>query len=161
MQQAGGQMEMGGMMRGMARIEAVKDGQVYAAPIPQAACGGCAAAKGCGVSALSGYFGNRSRPLVLTDNFDARVGETIEIGIPQSTLNRVAMTSYLPPVVGLLIGGGAAELLGGGNGLSALSAGVGLVGGFVLSRMLATRLSGLTPVFLGKASVSGGICHEG
>jgi len=154
-------IEMGGMMHGMARVEIVRDGLVYAAPIPKAACGGCAAAKGCGVSALSGYFGNRSRQLVLPDDFGAQVGETIEIGLPQSTLNKAAMVSYAPPVLGLLVAAGLAGSMGAGDGLSALAAGVGLVGGFALSRFVSKRLTDLSPVFLKKTSIPDGACHEG
>ena len=155
------EMEKSNMMRGMARIDAVEGGFVYATPIPQAACGGCAAAKGCGVSALSGYFGNRSQPLVLADDFNGRPGETIEIGLPQSTLNKAAFTSYGPPVAGLLIGGGLAGAGGASDGVAALSAGVGLVVGLALSRFLSRRLAGLTPVFIGKTVVPGGVCLEG
>lgn len=147
-------------MRGMARIASVHDGYVYAAPIPKASCGGCAAAKGCGVSALSGYFGNRSQPLVMVNDFDAKVGETIEIGLPQSMLNKVAMVSYVPPVIGLLAGGALAGALGAGDGVSALAAGVGLIAGFALSRYFSSRLTHLSPIFLKRTTIAGGACHE-
>lgn len=140
------------LIEGMARVVAVEGGLVRLESQRQASCGGCASAKSCGVSSLAGVFGRKAITLTLPNDFDAAIGETVVIGIPQSAVMRASLLAYLLPVVAAVLGAvlGAA----GGDLFAALGAGLGLAAGLVGANLLAPRFLSpekLRPVYLRRA----------
>lgn len=147
-------MDMDAIVEGYARIVAVEDGHAWLEPESPPACGGCAARAGCGTT----YFKSRkSRRFALADDFDARIGELVVVGMRQSSLTRATMVAYMLPVAALMGSAITASLLGASDGGTAAAAVMGLVGGIALARVAATRLSAqgeLSPIFLRRAEAA-------
>ncbi len=143
-------------VEGVARVIAVSDEAAWLEAEPKSACGGCASAGHCGVSALSGLFGRKRTRFRLANDFDARPGERVVIGISQSMVLRASLIAYMVPLLGLLIGAV------GGAGLGDPGSIGGAVAGFAAGFLAARRLSAgrgaagrLDPVFLRRAAADG------
>lgn len=145
---------MDAIVEGYARIIAVENGNAWLEPESPPACGGCAAKAGCGTT----YFkSGKSRRFALPDDFGARPGELVVVGMRQSSLTRATMIAYLLPVAALMGTAIAASLLGASDGGTAAAAAMGLAAGIALARMAASRLSAqgeLSPVFLRRADAA-------
>lgn len=142
-----------GVIRGVVRVVALNGERAWVEAESQSACGGCSAAKGCGTKSISRYFGNRTAPLEIVNDFNGLVGDRIEVGIKNSTVIKVSALIYLVPMIGLAGGAALGELLSAGDivtmGLSLL----GLAIGFYISRSLyiSNRFAAaVMPVFLRK-----------
>ncbi len=105
---------------------AARDGLVDVTITPAGACGGC--------SVCSRREGG---DLVLTDVIDvfgARVGDTVEVEIPEGVRTRAALAIYVVPVAGLFIGYLAGDLLSRAlGGVSDLAGAGGAVAGLVIA----------------------------
>ncbi len=77
-------------------------------------CANCAGQSGCSTAVLAPFFSRRQAPLrVARRGAQARLpGETVRIGIRESTLLRGSLWLYLWPVVGLIIGAVLGQALG-------------------------------------------------
>lgn len=153
-------MDTDPVAEGFARVVAVADGVAWLEPESPPACGGCAAKAGCGTTYLRP---RESRRFALADDFAARPGELVVVGMRQSSLTRATMVAYMIPVVALIGAAIIAALLGAGDGGTAAAALMGLVGGIALARVAAARLSAmgeLSPVFLRRAGESAGSCSD-
>lgn len=146
---------MAGLVEGFARVVAVADGKAWLEPEPAAACGGCAAKAGCGTAYIRPAKGGRR--FAVADDFHARVGDRVVIGLDQAVLTRASAVAYLIPialVVGMAV---LASLLGASDAGTAAASVVGLAAGVGLARWRAGRMarSGeLTPVVLRRLSAT-------
>jgi len=68
------------------------------------ACGGCGARAACGTSLLDRFLGRRPLRLRVVNVIDAAVGDQVVIGVPEAALLRAAVSAYLVPVTGLILG---------------------------------------------------------
>lgn len=68
------------------------------------ACGGCGAKAACGTSLLDRFLGRRPLRLRVVNVIDASVGEQVVVGVPEAALLRAAVSAYLVPVLGLILG---------------------------------------------------------
>lgn len=77
----------------------------------RSACGSCIAKGGCGTSLLERHFGRR--PLVLTvyNPIGARPGDSVVIGVPEQSLLALSFAAYVVPLVAMIGGGIAGNLL--------------------------------------------------
>jgi len=125
------------MIEETVRVVAVDADAVWIEARRQSACGRCAARSGCGHGLLDEL---RSGPVV-----DLRLprgaspatlaaGDQVVVGIDESALLRASLRVYGLPLLGLLLGAGAGDLVGGSDALAALGAGVGVLTGFLLAR---------------------------
>lgn len=142
-----------GMVRGTVRVVAINHQRAWVEAESEAACGGCAVAKGCGTKAISGYFSKRNIPIEIANDFNGSVGDRIEVGLRNSTILKVSAVIYLLPLVGLMTGAITAELLQAGDSLVMILGILGLGCGFYAAKSLYVSqrfANAVTPVFLRK-----------
>ncbi len=134
----------------VARVVAVENGTAWLEARPRSGCGGCADKNHCGLSVLGETAGKPTRRFAVADDFNARVGDPVVVGLPPAALLRASATVYGLPLLGLVLGAVAAGSLG---TLGAL-AGTGL--GFALGALAARQVSrqlaaGVVPIVLRRA----------
>lgn len=110
-------------------------------PIGTGGCGHCDSEGGCGSSTLTKLFcSNKPRNFKVHNVVGAKVGDEIQVSIPDGALLRGAMKMYVLPLILLLVGGIAGGSLAGEAALRDAYAVAGAVGGLLLGFVLA-RLS--------------------
>ncbi|MFV0276418.1 MAG: SoxR reducing system RseC family protein [Parahaliea sp.] len=122
-------------------VVAVDVAAVWVETLRRGTCGDCAARKGCGhalLNRIGGGHGHYIRALPgAVAPADCRVGDTVEIALPEAVLLRASLIVYLVPLLAML---GGAALVGGlwprGADIAALA---GAIAGFSLGT-LAVRL---------------------
>ena len=112
----------------------------------RAACSGCAVRKGCGTSAIAKVFGQRRLQLEVLNRIQARVGDTVVVGISESGLVRGSLAVYTAPLAGLFAGALAGhfagkQLLDSGSDLLAIG---GALAGFIAALFWLRRFSRIT-----------------
>jgi sigma-E factor negative regulatory protein RseC len=88
------------------RIVSLEAEGVWVETIQKTACGSCKAEKGCGQSLLSKLDGHTAYIWVLLDGRDSaqyRVGDEIQIGIPEEVVAKGSLLVYLVPVISLVV----------------------------------------------------------
>ncbi|ESQ16334.1 MAG: hypothetical protein N838_06135 [Thiohalocapsa sp. PB-PSB1] len=128
------------------------------------ACSGCGVRAACGTSLLERFLGRRPSRLRVANLIDASVGEQVIVGVPEAVLLRTAASTYLLPLIGLILGAVGSEQFVVNTDLTSTLISTehaslfGGVAGFVLafqwSRSYATRIATnpqLMPVLLRRA----------
>lgn len=142
------------------RVLAVETEGMLVETIRRSACGSCAAQKGCGhalLPQLSAGRGGRIRVLpAQADTEQYRVGDDVQINIPDGVLLRGSFVAYGVPLLLLLAGAlAAASWLPGNQDLTAAAGGAaGLVLGYALVRWHGARHRhdpALQPALIGRA----------
>lgn len=126
-------------------VVAVDADAVWVETLRKSTCGSCEAQKGCGHGLLSRMGGQRRHyirvlPGAITPG-QCRVGDTVDIGLPESVILHGSVLVYLLPLVAMLAAAaGAATLWPTQQDLAALAgAGAGLVAGFIAVRLHAAH----------------------
>lgn len=118
------------------RIVAIEPQGVWVETIRKSACGSCKAEKGCGQSLINKWDGHTSYIWVLLDGrnpADYQLGDEIQIGIPEEVVAKGAMLAYMVPLLTLVIATATAHYQFAHEGITAISAFVGLIiGGFIV-----------------------------
>lgn len=73
-------------------------------------CGLCGQTRGCGISLWGRLFGHRSNIFKAMNQINAKVGDSVIVGIEEQALLRSSLTVYGVPLLAMLAG----ALLGGG-----------------------------------------------
>jgi len=132
------------MIREQARIVAIEAGRMRLVPLVSG-CGSCGKSSDCGTAKLAKLLPSASRELELPAAPAHRVGDVLELGLPEAALLLAALLAYLPPLLGLVAG--ALLISPAGAALQPLGALLGTVAGFSASRLLSRLYAGrLTPV---------------
>lgn len=102
-------------------------------------CGHCSSEGGCGSGALSKLFcSDKPRHFIARNEAQAKVGDEVQVSLPDGVLLRGALTIYVLPLA-LVLGGGISgvALAGGGDRdiYAATGATVGLLLGLALTRL--------------------------
>lgn len=92
------------MIEEQARIERVEGNIAEIIIDKQPACGSCSAKAGCGTSLIATWFGRRQPRLQLDNVIDAKPGDTVVLGMDESSLQRSSLLLYAVPLAGLLGG---------------------------------------------------------
>lgn len=95
------------------------------------ACGLCGQTRGCGNSIWGKLFAHQSTAFKAQNRINAKVGDSVIVGINESALLKSALLLYILPLVTMLIGAILATQIYDTNGYAMLGALVGLVLGFV------------------------------
>lgn len=124
------------------RVVRVDDGFAWVETQRPGACGGCAAGKGCGISALGGVLGRRKAPVRVINRIGAVAGDQVVIAISEAGLLRASLAVYLVPLAGLFVGALSGQYLGSGwlKETVELSSLVGGVAGFAAALVWLRRL---------------------
>jgi sigma-E factor negative regulatory protein RseC len=106
-------------------------------------CGQCNG-KGCGTGKLSQLFCDKPRQFQVDNPINARVGDQVIVSVSDGAVLRGIGLLYGLPLLLLIVAASLGSALGsqGGysDGYAALGALVGLVGGFILARLISSRL---------------------
>jgi sigma-E factor negative regulatory protein RseC len=109
-------------------------------PLGTGGCGHCDSEGGCGSSTLTKLFcSNKPRLFKVRNKARARVGDEVQVSIPDGMLLRGAMKMYVLPLILLLLGGFAGVALTREAALrdayAVAGAVVGMLLGFILARL--------------------------
>jgi sigma-E factor negative regulatory protein RseC len=119
------------------RIIAVEPQGLWVETIQRSACGSCQAQKGCGHSLLAKFGASASSLWVFLEGRDAnqyRIGDEVQIGVPEEVIANGSLFVYLLPLSTMLAATLAAHQQTLSDGLSALCAFAGLVVGAIIVR---------------------------
>ena len=94
------------------------------------ACGLCGQTRGCGNSIWGKLFAHQSTAFKAQNRINAKVGDSVIVGINESALLKSALMLYILPLASMLIGTILATQLQDTNGYAMLGALLGLVLGF-------------------------------
>lgn len=101
--------------------------------------------KGCGSGKLSQLFCSKPRQFRVDNSIDASVGDEVIVSVADGAVLRGIGLVYLLPlallVVGVVLGSVFAVQVEQRDGFAAAGAGIGLIGGFALSRWIVSRQS--------------------
>lgn len=116
----------------------IHGGDASVQPIGTGGCGHCDSEGGCGSGTLTKVFcGDKPRQFKVRNEVSAKVGDEIQVSIPDGVLLRGAMKMYVLPLILLLAGGIAGVgMAGTGTGRDAYAV-VGAVAGLLLGFVLA------------------------
>lgn len=84
-------------------IISVENDETWIETQRKSACGQCSANKGCGTSVLSKVVGNKHSKMKAINNIDARVGDTVVVGLSEEALLKGAYMTYLLPLLYLIV----------------------------------------------------------
>ena len=109
-------------------------------PVGTGGCGHCDSEGGCGSGTLTKMFcSNKPRHFKVRNDISAKVGDEIQVSIPDGVLLRGAIKMYVLPLILLLAGGFAGVGLAGEaawrDAYAVAGALIGLFLGFVLAKM--------------------------
>lgn len=95
------------------------------------ACGLCGQTRGCGNAAWGKLLGHNSHGFTAENPVDAKVGDSVVVGINEQAVLNSAFYLYIVPLMGLLIGTVLADYFFDNQLYVILAAAVGLAAGFV------------------------------
>ena len=131
------------MVKETTTIVAIEPGYLWVEGVQRSTCGSCTARAGCGHRLLAGIKAQTSRVRVLLsvgDKADYKIGEELQISIPDDVVVKSSLFIYLSPLLGLLLAAGIADYLF-GQELITISAGIiGFAVGGVLVRVISDHL---------------------
>jgi sigma-E factor negative regulatory protein RseC len=109
-------------------------------PLEGGGCGHCSSEGGCGSGTLAKIFcSDKPRSFLMHNEAHAKVGDEIQITLPDGVLLRGAVKMYVLPLILLLAGGFAGVYLAGdtvSRDVYAVAGAVaGLVSGFVIAKL--------------------------
>jgi sigma-E factor negative regulatory protein RseC len=119
------------------------------------ACGLCGQTRGCGNSIWGKLFGHQTTAFKAQNRINAKVGQSVIVGINEKALLKSALLLYILPLVTLFIGAILASQLWHSDGSTMLGAAVGLALGlfWVKGHTMSNRYFSLQqPVILRLAS---------
>lgn len=119
------------MIEESARVLRVENDTVWVEAIRQSACSSCSAQKGCGHSLLAKAGQQRIEVPVIRNGVDVKENDQVLIGVPEQAVLRSSLLIYGAPLLLMMFLALVAHFLFGSEGVTALMAFVGLVGGFV------------------------------
>ena len=95
------------------------------------ACGLCGQTRGCGNSIWGKFFGHQTTAFKAQNRINAKVGDSVIVGINEKALLKSALLLYILPLVTLFFGAILASQLGKTDGSTMLGAAIGLVLGLL------------------------------
>ncbi len=110
------------------------------------ACGGCSLNKGCGVSVLDRYMGDRGATMEVIDPVAARPGDEVVIGIREDALVKGSIALYIVPLLAMILAAIAGSavvapwLNVSAEGASILFGALGLVAGLGWTAVFSRRI---------------------
>ncbi|UTV28180.1 SoxR reducing system RseC family protein [Photobacterium atrarenae] len=133
------------MMRSLATVVSVAPGRITVSCQQETSCGHCASRDSCGTGIVSKAVPGRSHQIDIPTREPVRVGEVVEIGLPEQSMLNSALLVYVLPLLCLILGAVVGQwwfvdLAGGGEPAVILTAALSAGAGLLLARRLARRL---------------------
>lgn len=97
----------------------------------KSACGLCGQTRGCGNSIWGKLFAHQSTAFKAQNHINAKVGQSVIVGINESALLKSALLLYILPLVTLFLGAILATKIKPGDASAMIGAAVGLVLGLL------------------------------
>jgi sigma-E factor negative regulatory protein RseC len=119
------------MLEQDATVVESRDGQIWVEAISRSSCSTCAAGS-CSTSVVSKLFGLKINRLQMRNTLQAKIGDKVIIGIPDSVLVKASAWAYLVPLISMVLLTSMAVVQGYGDGLQVLFALCGLAAGFLI-----------------------------
>ncbi len=91
------------MIEEQAQVVEINGDQLILQAQRQSACGSCAANKGCGTSLLSKVVGRKFTRFQADNSINAKIGDTVVVGIPEDALLKGSLVMYIIPILGMLV----------------------------------------------------------
>lgn len=128
------------MLEIRAIIMQVEGDEASVQPIGTGGCGHCDSEGGCGSGTMGKLFcSSKPRHFKVRNDIHAKVGDEVQVSLPDGTLLRGALKMYVLPLILLLAGGIAGVGFAGEaatrDACAAVGAGIGLVAGFILAKL--------------------------
>jgi sigma-E factor negative regulatory protein RseC len=128
------------MLEMRAIVIRVEGDEASVQPIGTGGCGHCDGEGGCGSGTLTKLFcSNKPRHFKVSNVVHAKIGDEVQVSIPDGALLRGAIKMYVLPLMLLLVGGIAGAGLAGEtvarDAYAVAGAVIGLVLGFFLARL--------------------------
>lgn len=122
------------------QVISLQEGFAWVATQRKAVCDTCAAQKGCGSGVLAKVLGNRLTRVKVANSIGAEVGDEVVVGMDDALLVRTSFAVYAIPLIFMMAGALAGEMLGEAlhwayvDAATAIFGLGGLFGGFVWLR---------------------------
>lgn len=129
------------MIREWGTVYAWQDGVAMVSCDVKSSCNACASRSSCGTRVLNKLGPQTEHRLQVEWPEPLAIGQKVELGIAESSLLGSAMLVYMLPLAGLFVMGGLFQMISGGNFAPLVGALLGGVGGFLLARGWAAKLS--------------------
>ncbi|MDH5473716.1 MAG: SoxR reducing system RseC family protein [Gammaproteobacteria bacterium] len=112
----------------------------------KSACQSCSVKKGCGTSVISKVVGKRSSQIRVANVLDAKLGDTVLLGVHEDALVQGSLLIYAMPLLAMLLLAVAGEFWAKVNGYNSelvaiISAILGFSGAMLMTRFVITRAS--------------------
>jgi sigma-E factor negative regulatory protein RseC len=128
------------MLEMRAIVIQVEGDEASVQPLSTGGCGHCNSEGGCGSGKLTKLFcSDKPRQFKVSNAVHAKVGDEVQVSIPDGVLLRGAVKMYVLPLILLLVGGiagvGLAGETIGRDAYAVTGAVIGLLLGFILARL--------------------------
>lgn len=90
------------MVEQEARVITIEGDQLVLEAETRSSCNACEVKSGCGTSVLAKWVGRKFTRFQVKNTVDARVGDQVVVGLPESALVSGSLTIYLLPLLGLI-----------------------------------------------------------
>ena len=125
------------------RVTVVEPLGLWVETIKRSTCNSCKAEKGCGQSLMAKWGGENSYLWVLLDGRDAsgfHIGDEVKLGIPEEIIVKGTLLIYFLPLVFMLAAVSIVHHLYASDGITALSALIGLASAGLFLRWYSSRV---------------------
>ncbi len=103
----------------------------------QSACGHCEMSRGCGTGALGRLLGRRVKPIVMDNDHDLKIGDSVILELSERALVKMSLLIYGLPIAGMMLAGMLVNFLFvDSEGLVLLASAAGFFIGFKFSSRL-------------------------
>ncbi len=133
------------MLEQQATVVKVENNKILVEAQTRSQCSQCGQ-HSCTTSVIAKWFNFHSNRFYLDNTLDAKLGDTVIIGLNEDTLVKASLSAYLLPLMAMLACAITAALLDLNQGLQAVFALVGLMIGFWLVKQ--SRLNRSYPLHL-------------
>ncbi len=90
------------MIEEQAQVIEIKGNRLFLQAQTQSSCGSCSVSKGCGTSLLAKVVGRKFTHFQAENNINAKVGDTVIVGINEDALLKGSVMMYALPVAAML-----------------------------------------------------------
>ncbi len=87
------------MIKEIGQVIDIQDGWLFVETAIKSTCNTCSAKSNCGTSTVAQAFSNKSVVNKVKNTLDVKIGDSVEIGIPESSLLQGSFYLYLLPLI--------------------------------------------------------------